>query len=537
LEAGAQVFLFAVAVRSSRSGRLPAGESGCTQGRRLIMETEINGEFDWKVRVFDTLSFPTLILRPDTTILSVNVNFVKKYGIPKEQVIGKKCHDFFFPKNSCPRDGCPLSTVLATGEGQTVLSRVETQSGEEKWEDRVFSPILDESGQVRYVIESIRDVTRIKTMEKELTELRGFLEKAISGSTSAIVAADLKGNILVMNKTAEEITGFTLKEAKEKISVKDLYPPGQAQEVMKKLRDSEIGGKGRFPCTRIDIVNARGELIPVELSAAIVYEGEEEFATMGIFNDLRDKLAQEQRMREMMARVAHAEKMASLGRLAAGVAHEINNPLTGILLYANLVLEGMEEDDPCKSDLQYVIEDANRCKEIVKNLLAYSRQNPPDKATLDLNDLVEQSLRLIRDQRLFLRVEVIKELSEREMPIHADKNQLSQVLINLIMNAIDAMERVGTLTLTTYPSDDGLDACLEVSDTGCGISAQNLQKIFDPFFTTKEPGKGTGLGLSTAYGIVKDNEGFIKVKETGRKGTTFLLTLPIYHGPSESELI
>ncbi len=499
------------------------------------MESEKNGEFDWKVRVFDTLSFPTLIMRPDKTILSVNVNFVKKYGITKEEVIGKRCHDFFYnTKDSCPRIGCPLPAVLESGEGQTILTHVETRSGEEKWEDRVFSPILDEAGEVRYIIESIRDVTRIKTMEKELTELKGFLEKAIQGSTSAIVAADMKGNVLVMNQTAEEITGYTMKEVKEKnITVRDFYPPGKAQEVMKKLRDF----RGRFPCTRIDTVNARGESIPIELSAAIIYEGGEEMATMGIFNDLREKLAQEQRMREMMARVAHAEKMASLGQLAAGVAHEINNPLTGILLYASLVLEGLDEDDPRKADLSFVIEDANRCKEIVKNLLAYSRQNMPDKAALELNDLVEQSLRLIRDQRLFLRVDVVKELSGEEMLIHADKNQLSQVLINLIINAIDAMDRVGTLTLRTYPSEDGHDACLEVSDTGGGISEENVLKIFDPFFTTKEPGKGTGLGLSTAYGIVKDNEGIIRVKKTGENGTTFLVTLPIYHDSSDTLLL
>ena len=498
------------------------------------METEKNGQFDWKVRVFDTLSFPTLILRPDKTILSVNRNFVKKYGMAKEQVIGKACHDFFYhTKNHCPRGGCPLPTVLQSGEGQTILSHVETKSGEEKWEDRVFSPILDDEGQVRYIIESIRDVTRIKTMEKELTELRGFLEKAIQGSTSAIMAADMKGNILVMNRTAEEITGYTLKEAREKITARELHPPGQAEEIMKKLRDSEIGGKGRLPCTRINILNSRGESIPVELSAAIIYEGAEELATMGIFNDLREKLAHEERMRQVMARVAQAEKMASLGQLAAGVAHEINNPLTGILLYASLVLEGMEEGDPRKDDLRLVIEDANRCKEIVRNLLAYSRQTLPDKEVLELNDLVEQSLRLIRDQRLFMRVEVVKELSHDMMLIHADKNQLSQVIINLIINAIDSMERSGTLRLRTYPSEDGHEACLEITDTGCGISEENLLRIFDPFFTTKEPGKGTGLGLSTAYGIVKDNEGVIKVKETGENGTTFLVTLPLYHNASE----
>ncbi len=504
----------------------------------LAMKNEKNDEFDWKVRVFDTLSFPTLILKPDKTILSVNPNFVKKYGIPKEEIVGKTCHSFFFHNSyPCPFDICPLGTVLQNGEGQTILSHVEIQDGEGKWEDRVFSPILDEEGRVRYVIESIRDVTRVKTMEKELAELRGFLEKAIQVSTSAIVASDIKGNILVMNRTAEEITGYTLKEAKEKISVRELHPPGQAKEILRKLRDSKIGGKGRLPCTQVNILNSRGESIPVELSAAIIYEGDAEVATMGIFNDLREKLAQEERMRQMMARVAQAEKMASLGQLAAGVAHEINNPLTGILLYAGLTLEGMEEDDPRRDDLKYVIEDANRCKGIVRNLLAYSRQTLPDKESLELNDLVEQSLRLIRDQRLFMRVEVVKDLSTESMFVHADKNQLSQVIINLIINAIDAMNREGTLTLRTYPGEDGHEACLEVRDTGCGISPENLQKIFDPFFTTKEIGKGTGLGLSTAYGIVKDNEGTIRVKETNEKGTTFLLTLPICQDSSQTNLI
>jgi two-component system NtrC family sensor kinase len=112
------------------------------------------------------------------------------------------------------------------------------------------------------------------------------------------------------------------------------------------------------------------------------------------------------------------------------------------------------------------------------------------------------------------------------MSIHADKNQLAQVFINLIINAIDAMDREGTLTLRTYLSPDGHEACFELSDTGCGISEENVPKIFDPFFTTKEVGKGTGLGLSTAYGIVRDNGGLIKVKKTDQKGTTFLVTFP-----------
>ncbi len=490
----------------------------------------------WKGRVFDSLSLPGLIMAPDKTILNVNRNFMKEYGVRKDQMIGKKCHDFFYhSENSCSLTSCPLPEVLANREGKTILRQVKTQSGEEKWEDRIFSPILDDEGEVRYIIESIRDVTRIKTLEKELCEVRGFLEKVILSSTSSIVVADRSGKIVLMNPAAEELTGYTLKQTQDKITLEDLYSPGQTKEIMRKLRDRQFGGKGRLPCCQVSIVNAQGEDISVELSASIIYEGDEEVATLGIFNDIREKLAHEQRMRKMLAKVAQAEKMASLGQLAAGVAHEINNPLTGILLYSGLAFEALDESDPRKEDIRFIIEDADRCKEIVKDLLTYSRQTNPFKEILQLNDLVCQSLGLIRDRKLFMQVNVVRDFSDETMLIQGDRNQLSQVTINLVLNAIDAMERVGTLTLRTYRDPSEAKVYLEVSDTGCGIPKENLSKIFDPFFTTKELRKGTGLGLSTVYGIIKDNEGRVSVKETSKKGTTFIMELPLYQGLSEPQ--
>ncbi len=503
---------------------------------RLKTAGEKSEDFDWEARVFDSLSLPALILAPDRTILTVNDSFVKKYGVTKDQVSGKNCYDFFHnSENPCYAGACPLAEVLATRKGERVLRHLETRSREEKWEDRVLSPILDDEGEVRYVIENMRDVTRVKTLEKELYEVRGLLEKVVQYSTSGIVAADLKGNILLMNPTAEELTGYTFEEARKKVTVRDVHTPGMAQEIMKKLRDPNQGGKGRLPPCHVNLINASGEEIPVEISAAIIYEDGREVGTMGIFNDIREKLVQEQRMRQMLSNVAQAEKMASLGQLAAGVAHEINNPLTGILLYSSLVAEAIGDDSPLKEEIRYVIDDAQRCKDIVKGLLTYSRQTNPVKEVFELNDLVSESLSLIRDQRLFMQVTVVRQLSDEMMPVYGDKNHLSQVVINLVMNAIDAMERVGTLTLCTYRSPDGAWACLEVSDTGCGIPKENLPKIFDPFFSTKEPGKGTGLGLSTVYGIVQSNGGSVRVKETGEKGTTFIVKLPVHEDSPQTE--
>jgi two-component system NtrC family sensor kinase len=266
----------------------------------------------------------------------------------------------------------------------------------------------------------------------------------------------------------------------------------------------------------------------VELTAAIIYENGQEAATVGLFNDLREKIKHEQAMREMVQRISRAEKMASLGQLAAGVAHEINNPLTGIIFYADLLLKSLDEEDPRRHSLTCMYEDAKRCGKIIKNLLAYSRQETHKKEILHINTLLEHSLDLIRDPKFFMGIQIKKELSEDMILIKGDRDQLGQVIVNLVLNAVDAMNQKGTMTLRTYRNKPAQKVYIEVSDTGRGIPEENLPLIFDPFFTTKAPGKGTGLGLSTAYGIVEENQGRIWVKETSPKGTTFVVELPLY---------
>ena len=508
---------------------------------------EIMEEFDWRSRVFDSLSLPALILEPNRIVLDANKAFLKKFDITKDEIIGQTCHEFYYhSEEPCPYETCPLPKVLADKAGQTILRRVKAFGRQEKWEDRIFSPILDDAGEVRYIIEKIRDVTHVKKLERELSGVKVFMEKFVQSSMSGIIAADRQGKILVMNPAAEELTGYTFREARHNITVRDLYPPGQAKEVLRKLRSEDFGGKGKLPCSQTTLVNARGEGIPVELTAAIIYEGGKEVATMGIFNDLREKLAQEDKIKEVLIRAAQAEKMGSLGQLAAGVAHEINNPLTGILLYGGLLLEDLPKNDPKYQDMKSIIEDANQCRNIVKSLLAYSRQTSANKEALDFNDLVEQSLSLIRDQSLFINIEVVKKLSDEKMLIKVDRSQLNQVIVNLVINAVDAMERKGTLTIRTYcekgkRKGGGKKAAagfayLEVSDTGCGISEDNLPRIFDPFFTTKDLGKGTGLGLSTVFGITQENSGNIWVKETSQAGTTFILELPLCQDVDAHEL-
>lgn len=492
------------------------------------MNLKLPQKIDWRPRVFDSLSFPTLIMDCNGTVVSVNQKLLEKYHILKSQVVGKSCKEIFRnlfddPDLPCHQETCPLDKTIAEGVGHSVLRQIERQNGSKYWEDRVFSPILDDAGNVIYVIESIRDVTRTKALENVLHDIRVFMNRLVQSSASAILSADRSGRILLMNEAAEELFGYDFDHTAN-ISVVDLYPQGVAREIMKKLRDDDYGGRGKLPATHVHILTARGEAVPVEMTGAIIYEGDNtETATMGIYNDIRERLA----LQDAQSQLDQSEKMASLGRLAAGVAHEINNPLTGILMYGNLMKEKMEPDHPLQSNITYILEDAERCREIVKNLLAYSRQSGTSQERFSINVMVEESLRLIRDQSLFMNLTTQKEFSDECMMVKADQNKMCQVVINLVINAIDAMNPNGTLTLKTYRSDDQKRACLEITDTGCGIPAEDRLRIFDPFFTTKDPGKGTGLGLSTAYGIIKDNKGDIVIKETGPGGTTFLVELPL----------
>ncbi|MBI4767659.1 MAG: two-component sensor histidine kinase [Deltaproteobacteria bacterium] len=233
-----------------------------------------------------------------------------------------------------------------------------------------------------------------------------------------------------------------------------------------------------------------------------------------------------------------ASKLASMGEISAKVAHELNSPLGGILIYANLLLEETPAEDPKQKDLKEIIDQTIRCKEIVKDLLEFSRKSAHQRVSCSINQSIRQTVDLLSKQSLiqspmFLgpivqpSVQVVSEIDPDLPLISADPNRLNQILVNLIINAVDAMEGKGTLTLRTYQRPSEKKAVLEVSDTGGGIPPENIPKIFEPFFTTKEVGKGTGLGLSTVYGIVQEHGGTIEVRSEVGKGTTFILEFPL----------
>ncbi len=230
---------------------------------------------------------------------------------------------------------------------------------------------------------------------------------------------------------------------------------------------------------------------------------------------------------EMQAHLIQSEKLASLGKLAAGVAHEINNPLGGILIYSHLMLEDTDKNSPRYENLKKIVKETARCKDIVKGLLEFARPKEPEMSLISINDIAERSLSIIERQALFQKRKIKKTYKSDLPKIVADSAQLQQVFMNVIINAAEAMEGNGILALSTSLSRDG--TCIEVkfSDTGHGIMEEDKKRLFEPFFTTKEVGKGTGLGLAISYSIIQKHHGTIEVKSELGKGSTFTVKLPL----------
>jgi two-component system NtrC family sensor kinase len=251
----------------------------------------------------------------------------------------------------------------------------------------------------------------------------------------------------------------------------------------------------------------------------------EAFNTMARSLHERDELLKE-RTRQQLTRT---ERLAAIGRLAAGVAHEINNPLTGVLTFAHMLLREAPEGSRQREDAQTIVEATLRCRDIVQGLLNFSRQNEPHKRRADLNALLRKAVNLTQNQAALSQVKVVQELDPALPHLVLDPNQVQEVAVNLIVNAVDAMPHGGEMRIRTRAvREDGRDwAEVEVADTGCGIPPENLDRIFDPFFTTKQSDKGTGLGLAVSYGIVTEHGGQIRVASKVGEGTTMTVRLPL----------
>lgn len=219
------------------------------------------------------------------------------------------------------------------------------------------------------------------------------------------------------------------------------------------------------------------------------------------------------------------EKLSALGRMAAGIAHEINNPLAGVLLFSTNLLKRAPEEGPFREGLEIIIQETLRCKAIIQELLEFSRPSEPKTFLTNINKVIVKALHLLDNEFRLRHIRLEVDLSKQLPEILIDENQIEQILVNLLLNAIQAIEDQGRVTVRTYVTSDRKNVAMEVADTGCGIPPENMSKIFEPFFSTKP--KGTGLGLAVTYGIVQKHGGKIYAFSQPKQGTRFIVEFPI----------
>ena len=284
-----------------------------------------------------------------------------------------------------------------------------------------------------------------------------------------------------------------------------------------------------------ELVFASRNLAHGDLNARIETSSmsKDELAEMAIaFNAMAATVQErDESLRELATtRIGQAERLALIGKLSANVAHELNNPLQGIVTYSHLLLERMPEDHPNIDYIQKIVIQANRCRDIIRGLLDFARHGEHVKSLSNVNIVLQDSISLLENQALFHNIVIIKEFDALIPLVLIDPSGIERVFINMIINAAEAMEGEGQLSLRTSTGPPGDFVVVEIEDTGYGIPRSNLKKIFDPFFTTKEVGRGTGLGLAISYGIVSDHGGTISVESKLGTRTIFTIRLPVREG-------
>jgi len=370
------------------------------------------------------------------------------------------------------------------------------------------------------------DISERKRMERESKEANEFLMKLIESSVDGIIVTDMQGSILLFNKGAENLLGYKAEEVVRKMNIRTIYPPGVAEEVMAKIRSADYGGVGKL--TSFPIIHRRkdGELIDGDLSAALIYDEEgKPIASVGIFKDLRERLRIERELQKMQEALLQSEKLAAMGRLTSQVAHELNNPIYGIMNTLELLKTEIPPESKRRRILELSLSETQRLSEMLRNMLSFSKPEEEERRKLSVNELIDGILLMMERQMREANIRVATYF-EKDLPeITASTNQMRQLLLNMFKNAKEAMPKGGLLEVRTERQENRV--LIHIQDTGVGIPEEVRNKIFEAFFTTKQKVKGVGLGLSVCYGIVKEHGGEISVESKEGKGTSFIISLPI----------
>ncbi|HEX7364752.1 MAG TPA: PAS domain S-box protein [Dehalococcoidia bacterium] len=447
-------------------------------------------------------------------------------GYTREELMGIN-YRVYIPKEDVKAVYKVYNEIYRTGKPRRLYPAVNiAKDGTRIFIESSILPRRNSQGEIIGFRGIIRDVTESKRTDEALSQSEEKYRTILHEMDEGYYEVDLAGNYTFFNDVISTRLGYAKKELTG-MSYKVYTPEEETDAVFKVYNNVYRSGQPRrwFPVTN---VTKGGTKIFVENSILPIRNPQGQIIGFrGISRDVTERKQMEEERQQLEQRAQFASRLASVGEMASGIAHEINNPLTGVIGYAQLLLQG-DLPDNVRKDLETINDGAQRVANVVQRLLAFARQTKPQRKYVDINDIVETTLDLRAYHLQTSNIEVVKQLAPDLPATVADAGQLQQVFLNLIVNAETEMSLArghGKLTVKTQRIGDIIR--ISFKDDGRGIASENLEKIFEPFFTTRQVGQGTGLGLSVCYGIVSEHNGKIYAESKPGRGATFIVELPI----------
>ena len=480
--------------------------------QRLQGEVELRASEEYNRTILNNSPIPTLVANSDTSIQYVNPALEKLTGFALAELIGRKA-----PYPWWPEEGkLELMQGLQEGiqYGHRGIERIfQKKNGDKLWVEITSTSVIA-VGDYRYYIANWVDITERKRAEEEIRKFKAIADQAPYGVT----ISSPEGELIYVNKAYAGMHGFTPEELIGRhISI--LYTEAQ----MKRTQElkNQILQAGSYTAEEVWHRRKDDTLFPTLMSAHLLKDdnGNPLFMTATAI-DITER-------KKMQAQLVVTDRLASIGELASGIAHELNNPLTGVIGFSELLM-GRDIPGEIKEDLQVINREAKRTAQVVRNLLTFARGEPENKEPVDINKIIQKILQMRAYEHRAHNIEVNTRLAPDLPEIIANGFQLQQTFLNIIINAEHFMiESHGRGTLTVTTEQIGGKTRVSFADDGPGIAPESIDRLFDPFFTTKEVGKGTGLGLSIAHGIITEHGGNIYAESEPGKGAAFIIELPV----------
>lgn len=468
----------------------------------------------------------------DSRILFHNARSARMFGYSADELTGRSIRELLPPKILSE-----LSKVHARRlKGEDVPAQYETVV---RRKDGRFCPvelgtrIIDYRGRPAVSV-VIRDITERRLAADALQRSEEKLRSYLESSPDAIYTMDLRGRFLYGNRAAERLAGYSKEELLGKTFVEVNLLPEEYIEPTRALLARNAEGRPTGP-SEGQLIRKDGKRVVVEVRTYPIGKGVN-VEIIGVARDITERKRAEEERQRMEEQLQLAGRLAAVGELAAGVAHELNNPLAAVQGYAQLLASREALDEQIRADVGIIYDQAQRASRITANLLSFARRHRPEKSSVSINEVVERSLELHEYRMRVNNIEVVTKLDTKLPETLADFHQMQQVFVNVITNAEQAMTAArgrGRLTAKTQRVGDMIR--VSFTDNGPGIPEDNISRVFDPFFTTKEVGKGTGLGLSICYGIVREHGGRLYAKSSTRRGSTFVVEIPIVDNQTDHQ--